>query len=153
MFRCHQVAGSRGSVREEIGMSDDQQRGEELDEMLPDEFPPDDPLGVDELGTTPVEELGGESVADRDRRTLPERGAGAAGEAERAGPPVAEGVRPTDSDDGVFLPVDEERPDDLDEAGVLAEDDQVSGDETARDVATERTSQPAEEAAIHVEHE
>jgi hypothetical protein len=55
-------------------MTDDQQRGEGLDEALGDEFPPDEPAVADDVGTTGVEQLGGESFEERDRRTRPERG-------------------------------------------------------------------------------
>lgn len=37
--------------------------------------------------------------------------------------------------------------------GLLAPDDEFTGDETRRDVATERSPDPAEETAIHVERE
>jgi len=40
-----------------------------------------------------------------------------------------------------------------DERGPLAPDDEFSGDETTRDVATERVPPPAEDAAIHVDDE
>jgi hypothetical protein len=35
--------------------------------------------------------------------------------------------------------------------GALADDDEFTGDETTRDVATERVATPAEEAALHIE--
>jgi hypothetical protein len=133
-------------------MSDDQQRGEELDEALPDEFPPDEPTGVDDTGTTGLEQLGGESVEDRDRRTVPERERGPGdGEGEQAEPVVETGARPTDDGEDVLLPVDQAR--EAGDPGTLADDDEVAGDETARDVATERTAQPAEEAAVRVDEE
>lgn len=140
-------------------MTDDQQRGEELDEALPSDFPPDEPTAVDDTGTTGVEQLGGESFAERDRRTEPEAGAarrragaGAGTEAPRSDEVVESGSRPTGGPvDDVLLPVDETgEPDDR---GPLAEDDEFTGDETARDVTTERTTPPAEESAVHVEHE
>jgi len=37
-----------------------------------------------------------------------------------------------------------------DDLGALADDDEFTGDETTRDVATERVPRPAEEAALHV---
>jgi hypothetical protein len=37
-----------------------------------------------------------------------------------------------------------------DDVGALADDDEFTGDETTRDVATERVPRPAEEAALHV---
>jgi hypothetical protein len=60
-------------------------------------------------------------------------------------------------------PVDQDGPDE--EADLVAEavedpdvrdrppDDEVTGDETTRDVATERVPPPAEEVALHVEDE
>src|ERR671919_294716 len=54
-------------------MVDPDQRGEDFDdELLADEFPPDEPLAVEDEGITGVEQLGGESVAERDERTKPE---------------------------------------------------------------------------------
>src|ERR671918_336527 len=54
-------------------MVDPDQRGEDFDdELLADEFPPDEPLAVEDEGITGVEQLGGESVAERDERTEPE---------------------------------------------------------------------------------
>jgi hypothetical protein len=133
-------------------MTDDQQRGEELDEALPDDFPPDEPVAADDVGTTGVEQLGGESFEERDRRTRPERGPRPRdGDGEHAEPAVETGVRPTDDEEEVLLPVDEARR--ADDSGRLAEDDEVSGDETARDVATERVTPPAEESAVRVENE
>jgi hypothetical protein len=136
-------------------MTDDQQRGEELDEALPSDFPPDEPTAVDDTGTTGVEQLGGESFAERDRRTEPEAGtARRRGDTEvpRSAEVVESGARPTGGPvDDVLLPVDETgEPDD---PGALAEDDEITGDETGRDVSTERTTPPAEESAVHVEHE
>ena|SRR5688500_3183003 len=37
-----------------------------------------------------------------------------------------------------------------DDYGALADDDEFTGDETTRDVATERVPRPAEEAALHI---
>src|ERR687891_534456 len=54
-------------------MVDPDQSGEDFDdELLADEFPPDEPLAVEDEGITGVEQLGGESVAERDERTEPE---------------------------------------------------------------------------------
>jgi hypothetical protein len=142
-------------------MSNDQP-GEELDEALPGDFPPDEPSAVEDIGTTGVEQLGGESFDDRDRRTLPDFGEPGAREAEADGEwqrtEVEAGALPTDGDVGdVLLPVDETRVAgeggdiDVEAPGALSDEDQVTGDETARDVATERVTPPAEEAAIHIE--
>lgn len=131
-------------------MTDDQQqRGEELDESLPGDFPPDEPSAVDDIGTTGLEQLGGESFADRDRRTEPDFGE--RGAARTPSDEVVEaGVPPTDGDvDEVLLPVDETG--DRNDTGPLSDEDEFTGDETTRDFAPERMTPPAEEAAIHVE--
>ncbi|HET9610105.1 MAG TPA: hypothetical protein VFP06_10890 [Acidimicrobiales bacterium] len=133
-------------------MSDTDQPGEDLDDAkLSGEYPPDRPLAVDDQGVTGVEQLGGESFADRDGRTEPEvweRPAGAAGDQG--------GVELVGEHD-VGEPDDEkdlvgELADPADRAlGPLAEDDEVSGDETTRDVATERVTPPAEDEAVHID--
>ena len=135
-------------------MVDPDQRGEDFDdELLADEFPPDEPLAVEDEGVTGVEQLGGESVAERDERTEPEvwerqaddTGADAGTElnADDAGVPDTE-------KDLVGERADSDADDDQ---GPLAPDDDFSGDETTRDVATERVSPPAEDAAVHVDDE
>ena len=133
---------------------DPDQTGEALDdELLGDEYPPDEPLGADDEGVTELEELGGESFAERDERTEPEVWERSAGD-EASDP----GVELVGDDAGV---ADDEA--DLvgervgteleDEEGPLAPDDEFSGDETTRDVATERVPPPAEDAAVHVDDE
>jgi hypothetical protein len=138
----------------------DQQRGEELDESLTGDVPPDEPTAVEDTGVTGVEQLGGESFEERDRRTEPEvdEQAGAFGEGTGQPEMVAEqGAEPTDADTEVTIPVDEagafgEGPGGAGEdVGPLSDEDEVSGDETTRDVATERTAPAAEEAAVHLE--
>jgi hypothetical protein len=133
---------------------DPDQAGEAFDdELLGDEYPPDEPLGADDEGVTELEELGGESFAERDERTEPEVWDEPAGD---EGSDL--GVELVGDDAGV---ADDEK--DLvgeraaaerdDEQGPLAPDDEFSGDETTRDVATERVTPPAEDAAVHVDDE
>jgi hypothetical protein len=133
---------------------DPDQTGEALDdEVLGGEYPPDEPLGADDEGVTELEELGGESFAERDERTEPEVWERPAGD---EGPDA--GVELVGDDAGV---ADDEA--DLvgervgteleDEEEPLAPDDEFSGDETTRDVATERVTPPAEDVAVHVDDE
>lgn len=103
------------------------------DELLSDEFPPERPLG---LGDAPgayedeePEDFG--NTLDDD------------GELE-----IETGVAPDGEDEELNVPVVEE-----DDVGPLAPDDEISGDETTRDVATERVPPPAEDTAMHVEPE
>ena len=140
-------------------MSDPDQPGEDFDdELLAGDYPPDEPLGVEEDGVTELEELGGESFAERDERTRPEEWE----LADETGPGPATGVDLIDDD--VELSADDagEPPDEglvgqpvggLEDLGPLAPDDEFSGDETTRDVVTERTPPPAEVAAVHIEDE
>lgn len=140
-------------------MSDPDQPGEDFDdELLAGDYPPDEPLGVEEDGVTELEELGGESFAERDERTRPEEWE----LADETGPGPATGVDLIDDD--VELGKDDagEPPDEglvgqpvggLEDLGPLAPDDEFSGDETTRDVVTERTPPPAEVAAVHIEDE
>lgn len=135
----------------------DSQSGAEFldDDKLPSEYPPDRPLGADEYGVTAYEETVPEPLEERLRREEPDfdelaRRRGADGD---------------DADEAVGTLVD------TDEGGVDAEGDSVArsirrvpernlsvddiafGDETLRDVATERLDEddvPAEEAAIHL---
>jgi hypothetical protein len=140
-------------------MSDPDQPGEDFDdELLAGDYPPDEPLGVEEDGVTELEELGGESFAERDERTQPEEWE----LADETGPGPATGVDLIDDD--VELGEDDagESRDEglvgepvggLEDLGPLAPDDEFSGDETTRDVVTERTPPPAEVAAVHIEDE
>jgi hypothetical protein len=133
---------------------DPDQSGEDFDdELLAGEFPPDDPLAVDDEGVTGVEQLGGESFAERDERTEPEVWE-RPGDDERADAVVElvgddAGV-PDDEKDLVGERAGTEHDD---ERGPLAPDDEFSGDETTRDVATERVAPAAEDAAVHVDDE
>ncbi|HKA83380.1 MAG TPA: hypothetical protein VKD21_05940 [Acidimicrobiales bacterium] len=133
---------------------DPDQTGEAFDdELLADEYPPDEPLGADDEGVTELEELGGESFAERDERTEPEvweRPAGAEGQdpgVELVGDDA--GV----ADDEADLVGERVGTEEGDEQGPLAPDDEFSGDETTRDVVTERVPPPAEDAAVHVDDE
>jgi hypothetical protein len=127
-------------------MTDPDQPGEALDDEVIegfDEYPPDEPLGLDDDS--------GESLAEREARTEPD---------------LWEERRPSDEDDeepDVELVADDagtaDEEDELvaegvptgREIGPLAPDDEFSGDETTRDVATERAPTPAEEAAVHLD--
>lgn len=132
-------------------LDDREQPAEDLDEeRLHDDFPPEEPLAADDRGITGVEELGGESMAEREERREPETwerrpeedspGSATVVEevGEPAGPVTKEGT----------MPVEEETPTDP-----LPPDDELTGDETTRDVAPERDPEPAEEAAVHPEDE
>ncbi|HEX6417975.1 MAG TPA: hypothetical protein VFZ77_05750 [Acidimicrobiales bacterium] len=131
-------------------MSDNDQPGEDFDEAkLGGDYPPDRPLAADDQGVTGIEQLGGESVAERDDRTEPEvweQGApgGDPGGVELVGEhDVGE---PDEEKDLVGELADASGA----RLGPLAEDDELSGDETTRDVATEHTAAPAEDEAVHV---
>lgn len=122
------------------------QPGEELDENLTGDYPPDRPTAVFDEGVTGVEQLGGESVAERDDRLEPE--VWDQPEDSSSGAPILEG----DADVGV---VDDEKdlvapPVDLVDTGSLSEDDDFTGDETTRDYGTERVPRSAEDDAVHV---
>jgi hypothetical protein len=103
------------------------------DQLLPDEFPPDRPLG---LGDQPgaYEDQEPEDFGD----TLDDDG-----ELE-----IETGVGPDGEDEELNVPVVEEN-----DIGALDPDDEFTGDETTRDVATERVPPAAEDAAMHVEPE
>src|SRR5215207_6783105 len=103
----------------------DDDRSEAVDtDKLSDEYPPDELLASDDYGITGAEQRYDEPLDERVRREQPEatEADGADGRSER-----------------VVQPVYEDGP------------DEVTGDETTRDVATERVPPPAEEVALHVE--
>ena len=112
---------------------DDQDVSEALDDdKLPGDYPPEQPLGVDEYGVTAAEELVDEPLEERVRREVPEqaraddRGIGSIVEPD-------EGGSPDDEPDAV--------------AELAVED----FDSTLEDVAQERVdAPPAEEAAMHL---
>ena len=119
------------------------------DDVLPEEFPPDRPLGVNER-LTPEEEQVGESLADRVAREEPDPLAQVLDE-EAEAPEVGTLVRPG-GDEGLDVEGDEVAVAVLGEdLGALSEDDLVSGNADLRDVAQERMhTAPAEEAAMHL---
>lgn len=129
-----------------MATDDPQDRAEALDDdRLNDEFPPEEPLGVEEYGTTPAEERYDEPHDERVLREEPDFGEGAAGDAE---PPVL-----VDPDSVEGIPDDGSAVTDAVESGTgaLDEGDPMGGDPTLRDVATEREGpMPAEEAAVHI---
>jgi hypothetical protein len=119
---------------------------------------------VEDTGVTGFEQLGGESFEERESRTEPEVYEQDAASAFGEGTGTAqllpqEGAEPTEADTDVLIPADEaaafgEGTEVAEgEYGPLSEEDEFSGDETTRDVATERTSSAAEEAAIHIDDE
>jgi hypothetical protein len=124
---------------------DADQEGAELDENLSADYPPDRPIGLyDEEATGlsgPADE-GGD--LDDTEPEVWEREEGRPADA-----PVLEGDADVDA-------VDDEKdlvapPGEREQAGPLAEDDEFSGDETRRDVATEHVPTSAEEAAVRYE--
>lgn len=138
-------------------MSDPDQPAEDLDEdRLADEYPPEEPLAAEDQGVTGLEQLGGESVEEREERTEPEVWQ-RSGRRRRRDPDrtrkmgVEEGAQPSDRTLEGDLPVAEELEDT--HTGHLAPDDDFTGDETTRDVAQERDTDPAEETAVHTEEE
>ena len=115
-------------------MSDPDQPGEELDEAVGDEeFPPTRPPQLDDDGGTEPEVWEREGTTDAEG-------------VELAGDPDV-GV-PDDEAELVGTSVDDGR-----DTGPLAPDDEFSGDETTRDVATEGAPTPAEDDAVHIEDE
>ena len=133
-------------------MVDQDQAGEDFDDdKLGGEYPPDRPLGVNDEGVTGVEQLGGESFAERDARTRPEvweegRSPRRNGSVELVGDQDVGEVDTEGQSVGRAAPEDA-----TDEAGPLADDDEFTGDETQRDVPTERVTPPAEESAVQVD--
>lgn len=107
-------------------MSDPQDRAEALDaDKLTDEYPPDEPMGVDEPEVTPHGESTSESFEERDERM----------EAE------------PDADEEVIQPYSEVSEDVLDvEPQAVAE-----ANPEGRDPATDSAPPAAEEAAMHIE--
>jgi hypothetical protein len=127
----------------------DQQTAEGLDdEKLSDEYPPDKPLAVEDQGVTGVEQLGGESVADRDDRTEPEVWEQATPPPAATGPVLEGEPEPGAVDDEKDLVAP---PQPGEDPGSLDPDDEFTGDETTRDVATERSPAAAEDAAVRVQ--
>jgi hypothetical protein len=131
-------------------MSDFDQNGEELDENLPADYPPDEPLGVyDEEATgveAPDDDLDdGAPVDDLEPEAWEQEGDAGRGV-------VVAGDSDVDAGDDVEKDL-VASPGVSEELGALDADDDFSGDETTRDYATERVPVPAEEAAVRVEAE
>jgi hypothetical protein len=132
-----------------MAIDDAQDPAEALDDdELGEDYPPEEPLGVDEYGTTHAEERFDEPLEERIRREQPEV---RATHGEPDPPAVLVDPDPTDSitGDGTVTAEAAGGPDD--DIGAIDVDDSVAGDPTLRDVATEReASVSAEEAAVHV---
>ncbi len=128
-------------------MPDDDNLSELLDDdKLPAEYPPDEPLGVDEEALTVRGQQTDEPIADRVEREEPDMLGGM--DDDSVGPLVApggdEGIDLTKESVASELGAAPDR-DDLDA------DDIASGDNTLRDVATERVEpRSAEEEAMHI---
>jgi hypothetical protein len=129
-------------------MTDDPNLSELLDDdKLPEEYPPDRPLGVEDPDVIPDHLALGDTVAERAAREEPDTLGPPAGDGGHVGHLVEpdQGMGPDVEADAVASLAEEE----LD--GALAEDDIVGGDPTTRDVATERyEDESAEEAAMHL---
>lgn len=107
-------------------MSDAQDRAEALDgDKIPDEYPPEEPWGVDEPEVTPVGEATNESFEERDERTGDEQDAGRE----------------------LVQPYSEESEDIIDlEAQAVAQENAEE-----RDPQSDGAPPAAEEAAMHIE--
>lgn len=118
------------------------------DDKLAAEYPPDEPLGVEEYGTTAREQVVPESLEERVAREEPDPLLG--GDAD---PDLDVGTL-VDPDQGVGPDVTAESVAselESDDLGTLDPDDPVAGDPTTRDVAQERGGvEAAEEAAMHL---
>ncbi len=128
-------------------MPDDDNLSELLDDdKLPAEYPPDEPLGVDEEALTVRGQQTDEPIADRVEREVPDMLGGM--DDDSVGPLVAPG-----GDEGIDLTKESV----ASEVGAapdrddLDAEDIASGDNTLRDVATERVEpRTAEEEAMHL---
>ena len=131
-------------------MSDDANLSELLDDdKLPDEYPPDRPLGVEDPGVTADHGAIGDSLAQRVAReepdVLPEPSSDAGALGHLVEPDL--GMAVDDEADLVASAIDTE-------LGAIPDGDLASGDDTLRDVATERIDdRSAEELAIHLTEE
>ena len=134
---------------DDVDVDDEQDVAEALDDdELSGEYPPERPLGVDDEGVTGLEQLGGESVAGRDDRTEPEVWERDRAPASETGPQLEGEPEPgtvDDEKDLVAPPYPQE------DHGPLDEGDDFTGDETTRDVATERSPEAAEDAAVRID--
>lgn len=114
-------------------MSDPDQPGEELDEAVGGDFPPDRPPRLDDDGGTEPE-------------VWEQGGAGDDEDVELVGDPDVGAV----DDEGQLVGEAVDRGPDT---GALSPDDEFTGDETTRDIQPERVARPAEEEALHIEEE
>ena len=128
--------------------ADADQSGQELDETVAADFPPDRPLGVYDAEATGVEDPDGEP--EESDEVLGDELEPEAWEARggAAAAPVLEGDADVDA-------VDDEKdlvapPGEMADVGPLSDEDNFTGDETTRDYATEQVPPPAEEAAIRI---
>ena len=132
-------------------MTDDPNLSELLDDdTLPDEYPPDRPLGVEDPGVTADHGAIGDSLAERAAREEPDIVAPPSADAAAVGHLVDPdlGIGPDVEADLVATIADEE------DLGTLASGDLAGGLDTQRDVATERIDdRSAEELAMHVADE
>jgi hypothetical protein len=145
------VSGHRGR---RVDMSDsfgtDDANLSELtdDDKLPADFPPDEPLGVDEYGTTAREQAVPEPLDERVAREEPDVPLGGSETSlDRVGPLVEpdEGVSPDETAEAVAREVYGGG------TGTLASGDLLGGDPTTRDMGQERlTEGTAEEEAMHL---
>jgi E3 ubiquitin-protein ligase HUWE1 len=134
------------------GTPDPDQPGEELDESSGwDEYPPDQPIGLDEV-------LGEEDEDDEDFDPAPD--ASDEDDDDEGDDELDELLDDEGSADDLLS--DELEPEEPlegtgevaaspEEPGQLADDDEFTGDESARDYATEHVPTPAEDDALHVE--
>jgi hypothetical protein len=142
----------KGAPMSDTDQPDPDQRGEELDESVGNNFPPDRPPRLDDDGGHVPEAWEDDDSADigSDEDDDDEAFYGD-DESDDLGADVAlAGDADVDDtiDDEAELVGDDLRDDDV---GPLAPDDEFTGDETTRDYPTERTAAAAEEAAVHVE--
>jgi hypothetical protein len=129
-------------------MSDDPNRSEELDDdAIPEEFPPEQPYGVNERLTAEEEQVG-ESLEDRIRRERPDNLGEDVGRVGTLVAPGGEGTGDDEPDEVAEEITPQARRDQLDP------DDAAYGDSTLRDVTQEKEGViPAEEAAMHLTDE
>ncbi len=127
----------------------DQNLSEELDDdKVGAEYPPEEPLGVDEYGTTPAEEAWDEPLEERIAREEPD-----------VLVPEDESLELVQPDEGAHTDVEADEVAAVahaepDRRGQLSEEDIASGDTTLRDMTQEREGTvPAEEAALHIVEE
>ena len=123
-------------------MADAQDRAEVLDDdVLGDEFPPDEPLAVDDYGVTGGESRHPEPLDERVRRDEPDVPA-----RDRDAAPLVQPV--VDEDEAVY---DGEK--DLVADAVIDADAEAPGSRTVNEtaLAADRVPPPAEEVAMHLD--